>query len=143
MKGKKAVIQIHSVVASSPMDFEYQGEYAYEQGTHLIVYTDYTGNTPTKCAIQANADAMLLHRVGVFGGDMLFEPLNPTSVKYTADMLETELVLYTHEYTMEVKKESLTLFLRYMLTDPQGMNAIHGEQRIAVTWEDNQEECEP
>ena len=77
MKGKKAVIQIHSTVASSPMDFEYQGEYAFDQGMHLIVYTDYTGNAPTKCAIQANADAMLLHRVGVFGGDMFFRPAYP------------------------------------------------------------------
>ena len=50
-----AKIRIHSVIDDASMDFEYTGEYAFKDNTHLIVYTDYTGNDITKCAIQANA----------------------------------------------------------------------------------------
>lgn len=37
MTGKKASVKIHGVVASTPMDYEYSGEYAFENNTHLIV----------------------------------------------------------------------------------------------------------
>ncbi|MBQ9263128.1 MAG: DUF1934 domain-containing protein [Clostridia bacterium] len=135
MISNKAVIRIHGVVASTPMEYEYQGEYAFENNTHLIVYTDYTGNVITKCAIQANNESMLLHRSGAFNGEMFFQPAYPTSVKYTADMLETEMVLHTFEYCLTAEEvQHITIAFRYMLTDPHGMNVIHGQQKIDVTW---------
>ena len=81
-----AKIRIHSVIDDASMDFEYTGEYAFKDSTHLIVYTDYTGNDITKCAIQANTSGILLHRSGAFSGDMFFTLENPTVVDYQADM---------------------------------------------------------
>lgn len=138
MTGKKASVKIHGVVASTPMDYEYSGEYAFENNTHLIVYTDYTGNDITKCAIQANADSMLLHRVGAFSGGMFFNPAYPTSVQYAADMLISEMVLHTQEYTLTAKEKQVILDIRYWLSDPQGGNVIHGKQQIEVTWEEQE-----
>lgn len=138
MISNKAVIRIHGVVASTPMEYEYQGEYAFENNTHLIVYTDYTGNVITKCAIQANHECMLLHRSGVFSGDMFFHPAYPTKVQYAADILNAEMVLHTQEYTLTEAEHQITFTVRYWLSDPQGGNVIHGKQQIEVTWEEQE-----
>ncbi len=45
----------------------------------MVAYTDHSGNTVTKTGIEASPDAMLLHRIGVFEGDMLFEKGSVTS----------------------------------------------------------------
>ena len=132
MTGKKAVIRIHGVVDDSPVDFEYPGEYALDRDTHLIVYTDYTGNDITKCAIQANAHAMLLHRTGTFSGDMFFHPAYPTSVQYGADILASQMVLHTRAYDLTEEDHRITITMQYLLTDPHGGSAIEGRQQIEI-----------
>ena len=114
----------------------YPGEYAFRDDTHLIAYTDYTGNGITRNGIQANDSAMLLHRVGEFEGDMLFDPMMDTVVKYTAGgLVQAGFILHTEEYSVEAHKGLVELHIRYVLFDGSGEEAIHGEQRISVAWE--------
>ena len=71
---KKATVRLTSRIDGDENTNLYPGEYAFRDGTHLITYTDYAGNGITRNGIQANDSAMLLHRVGEFEGDMLFDP---------------------------------------------------------------------
>ena len=90
---KNAVIALESCIDGDINRKEYPGEYAYRDGTHLLTYPDFTGNGITKNGIQANGSAMLLHRVGEFEGDMLFDPAMDTVVKYTAGGLVEALLV--------------------------------------------------
>ena len=114
----------------------YPGEYAFRDNTHLITYTDYAGNGITRNGIQANDSAMLLHRVGEFEGDMLFDPKMDTVVKYTAGgLVQAGFILHTGEYSVETHNDRVEIHIRYVLFDGSGEDAIQGEQRIKVNWE--------
>ena len=133
---KKAAISLISWVNGDVTVKDYAGEYAFKGDTHLIAYTDYTGNSVTKNGIQANDSAMLLHRVGEFEGDMLFDPNMDTVVKYTASgLIQTKFILHTEEYSIETHADRVEIHLRYMLFDENKEDAIHGEQQIRVSWE--------
>ena len=115
----------------------YPGEYAYRDGTHLLTYTDFTGNGITKNGIQANGSAMLLHRVGEFEGDMLFDPAMDTVVKYTAGgLVQTGFVLHTNVYSLEDVEKGVVIHIDYILYDGSGEEGIHGEQCISANWEE-------
>lgn len=117
----------------------YSGEYAFRDGTHLITYTDYTGNGIARNGIQANDSAMLLHRVGEFEGDMLFDPKMDTVVKYTAGgLVQTGFILYTEEYEIALNESQVEIHIRYVLFDGSGEDAIRGEQQIKVNWENEE-----
>ena len=114
----------------------YPGEYAFWDDTHLITYTDYAGNGINRNGIQANDSAMLLHRVGEFEGDMLFDPKMDTVVKYTAGgLVQTGFILHTEEYGIVLNESQVEIHIRYVLFDGFGEDAIHGEQQIKVNWE--------
>lgn len=79
---------------------------------------------------------MLLHRVGEFEGDMLFDPKMDTVVKYTAGgLVQTGFILHTEEYGIALAENQMEIHIRYVLFDGSGEDAIHGEQQIKVNWE--------
>ncbi len=84
MGTQKANVHLRSVVNGEEWVFSYAGEYRRTKAAHNIAYTDYAGNTPTKVAVEAAENALLLHRVGVITSDMLFDPCTDTVVKYDA-----------------------------------------------------------
>ena len=127
-----SLIRIRSVIDEAKMDFEYPGEYAFKDETHLIVYTDYTGNLITKCAIQANTSGMLLHRSGAFSGDMFFSLTNPTFVDYQADMLAAKMIIHTYRYELIREEHRLMIVLEYHLSAPEGKNRSTVDQTIEI-----------
>lgn len=139
MEALNVRIMVHSVMDGAGIDREYQGEYAIKNDTHMIVYTDYTGNAITKSAIQANETGMLLHRTGAFSGDMFFTLANPTFVNYSADGLAAKLVIHTQRYEIVREARSLTINLAYGLSDPDERSWTNAEQRIAILFDKNEE----
>ena len=134
---KNAVIALESCIDGDISRKEYPGEYAYRDGTHLLTYTDFTGNGITKNGIQANGFAMLLHRVGAFEGDMLFDPAMDTVVKYTAGgLVQAGFILHTNAYSVEAKENGVVIHFDYILYDGSGEEGIHGEQCISANWEE-------
>lgn len=70
---KKADIEIVSITNGEESRWRTTGEYKLDGELHLIVYTDYTGNTITKNGLYVGGKSMLLHRTGGITGDMLFD----------------------------------------------------------------------
>ena len=107
MEIRKVSIRLRSVIDGDETHCEYIGEYRQMEGSHLIAYTDYTGNAVTKVGIEARDNAMLLHRVGSITADMLFEPGAETVVNYEALSLRSRFSLHTYEYHMIQGDEDL------------------------------------
>ena len=136
---KKATVRLTSRIDGDENINLYPGEYAFRDGTHLITYTDYAGNGITRNGIQANDSAMLLHRVGEFEGDMLFDPGMDTVMKYTAGgLVQTGFILHTEEYSADALRDMVAIHIRYVLFDGSGEEAIHGEQWIKVYLENEE-----
>ena len=136
IESKKVAVTLTSHMDGNENVNLYPGEYAFRDDTHLITYTDYAGNGITRNGIQANNSAMLLHRVGEFEGDMLFDPKMDTVVKYTAGgLVQTGFILHTEEYGIMLNESYVEIHIRYVLFDGSGEDAIHGEQWIKVNWE--------
>ena len=136
IESKKATVTLTSRIDGDENVNLYQGEYTFRDDTHLIIYTDYAGNGITRNGIQANNSAMLLHRVGEFAGDMLFDPKMDTVVKYTAGgLVQTGFILHTDEYRIVLNESQVEIHIRYVLFDGSGEDAIRGELYIKVNWE--------
>ena len=84
MERKPVTVRIESCVDGNRSVRTFDGEYASRYGAHLVVYTDYTGNTITRNGIEAREDKLLLHRTGAMEGDMLFDPQEATVFRYSA-----------------------------------------------------------
>lgn len=132
---KKVWVRLRSTVDGSETRSEYGGEYRRKSGAHHIVYTDYTGNTVTKNGIEATDAAMLLHRVGEFGGDMLFDPAAGTLFRYRAWMVQQDFLLRTYEYRLAESESGVIIFVRYGLSDGSGEEEIQAEQEIEIRFE--------
>ena len=140
IEGRKVTVTLVSRVDGEESVNTYPGEYAFRDGTHLITYTDYAGNGITRNGIQANDSAMLLHRVGEFEGNMLFDPKMDTGVKYTAGgLVRTGFILHTEEYGIALDGNQMEIHIRYALFDGSGEDAIHGEQQITIDRENEEE----
>ena len=139
IESKKVTVTLTSRIDGDESVNIYPGEYAFRDGTHLITYTDYVGNGITRNGIQANDSAMLLHRVGEFEGDMLFDPEMDTVVKYTAGgLVQTGFILHTEEYGIVLNENQAEIHIRYVLFDGSGEDAIRGEQQIKVNRENEE-----
>ena len=139
IESKKVAVTLTSRVDGDESVNTYLGEYAFRDNTHLIAYTDFAGNGITRNGIQANDSAMLLHRVGEFEGDMLFDPKMDTVVKYTAGgLVQTGFILHTEEYEIALNENQVEIHIRYVLFDGSGEDAIHGEQQIKVDLENEE-----
>lgn len=137
---RKVRVDVRGLIDGTEIAREYEGEYLFKDDTHNIAYTDYSGNVITKNALQANSSAMLLHRVGVFSGDMYFELNSDTVVNYGAFMVGCGFALHTYEYKMTENENGLTIAVRYGLNDGKAKE-ISGEQNITVTYmEENSNE---
>lgn len=126
------------IVLNSSIDGEittnnYIGEYKRMNGIHTIVFTDRTGNMITKVGVQASQDAMLLHRVGAFEGDMFFDPFSDTSVSYGTLSVERDFLLHTTRYELQEHSDGLMLLVEYSLKDNTAEPAICGVQQITIT----------
>ena len=71
----KCEVRITSRIDGGEMIRTMPGSYRRKENSHIVVYTDYTGNVVTKNGMEICEDKMLLHRTGAFEGDMLFDPL--------------------------------------------------------------------
>ena len=127
---QKVRVRLKSVIDGLQIHNEYDGEYRCTNGIHNIAYTDLTANTVTKNGIEATEEAMLLHRVGAFGGDMYFDMGTETIVNYSAFVLQKGFVLHTYEYRLTAYDDRIEIFVRYGLTDGSGEDAIRGEQNM-------------
>ena len=112
---------------------EYIGEYKQSDGKHTIVYTDYSGNTITKVGIEATENAMLIHRVGGYEGDMLFTTEANTKLNYVSFSLNHEFRLHTTGYELDVQSERLMIYVRYVLADDLKEPGITCSQKIIIT----------
>lgn len=136
MKSRIASVTLYSRIEGDETINTYTGEYALRDGIHLITYTDYTGNGITKNGLQAGETALLLHRVGEFEGDMLFDPKMDTVVKYTAGgLVQAGFILHTDHYSVTAEPGQLKIHIQYVLYDGSGEDGIHGEQNITAQWE--------
>lgn len=137
---RRVRVAVRSLIDSTEIEREYDGEYVCKDNSHNIAYTDYSGNIITKNALQATDTAMLLHRVGGFSGDMFFDLSSDTVVNYGAFMVGCGFALHTYEYKLTESENGLTIAVRYGLNDGKA-EEISGEQMITVTYmEDNRNE---
>ena len=116
---------------------ELSGEYAYKNGAHIVVFTDYTGNVTTKNGMAIRNSQLLLHRTGGFSGDMLFDGSIDTTVEYRAMMVSGRFILHTEEYRLTESEEGLDIYLKYVLHQTNGEEHISGEQFIKIIFQDN------
>lgn len=130
---KKVNIEIISVIDGEANHWQTTGEYKIDGDTHLIAYTDYTGNTITKNGLFVGKDSMLLHRTGEITGDMLFDLRNDTIAHYAVFSVETDFIIHTEEYEVNAVADGLEIYTRYTLTDKKDAQSIGGTQRIIVT----------
>ena len=135
-ESRTATVTIESCIDGTRLSQTLNGEYAFRDGAHLVVCTDYTGNAVTRIGMEIREDKLLLHRTGAMEGDMLFDPQEATVFRYKAFPVEAEFVLLTDEYVLEVTEEGLKIRLRYRLCGGDGCEAmIVGEQVILVKGE--------
>ena len=135
MDTQKALITIKSCIDGDETLFRYQGEYRLRNGSHCIVYTDYTGDSVTKVAIEANENAMLIHRVGGITADMLFDSQLLTAVNYEAMAVGSTFLLQTHEYGLLHRGNRIRIYVDYSLRTFKDDPGIHGKQEITVAIE--------
>ena len=135
MEVKKVSIHLRSVIDGEESHNDYHGEYCFKEGSHRIVYTDYTGNGVTKTGIEATDKKMLLHRSGHIRGDMLFDPNLETKVAYEAFSLVNDFSLKTHIYRLSEMEKHIRIYTVYTLNDRSGDHAIRGVQEMTVSIE--------
>lgn len=135
MEVKKVSIHLRSVIDGEESHNDYRGEYCFKEGSHRIIYTDYTGNDVTKTGIEATDQKMLLHRSGPIQGDMLFDPDVETKVAYEAFSLVNDFSLKTHIYRLTEMENHIRIYTAYSLSDRSGGHAIRGVQEMTVSIE--------
>ena len=116
--------------------YQYEGRYRYKESNHIIVYTDYSGNTATRVGIRANEETMLLHRSGAIKADMLFDIRKDTQVDYDALHVKHHFILHTDCYRLTREDQGLSLYMKYSLNDRTGHPPIRGEQELLVSFLD-------
>lgn len=129
---KKVGIQILSTVDDEVNIFKSVGEYKIDDNTHMVAYTDYTGNTITKNGLYIGAESMLLHRIGGITGDMLFDLNKDTITTYTLSFVSADFIIYTKEYKVSDADNGIEVYLQYVLTDKSNNQSIYGTQRIEI-----------
>ena len=129
----KVRIILLSTLDNDSVRNEYTGEYKLSDGTHTAAYTDYSGNAVTKVGIEATKNAMLIHRVGEYEGDMLFTRESDTFLNYASFSLNHEFRLHTDRYELEMQPDGLTIYVRYILADESKEPGITCSQKIMIT----------
>jgi len=130
-------ITLKSTLDGETTSNNYAGECRIKNGIYTIVYTEYTGNMFTKVGIEASKNAMLIHRVGAFEGDMFFDPGSDTSFRYDTLGLTHEFLLHTAQYELKELSQGLLLYVKYVMTDHSSEQGICGLQEITVTKPEN------
>lgn len=130
----KVKVTVKSIVDGEVYKSECVGECEKLSGEYRLAYSDLSGNMITNNYLQVRKENLLLRREGGFGGEMLFDPMCDTVVKYSAVMLEHCFALHTREYTLTDHKNGFDISLRYGLNDGTDED-VSGEQKISVTFE--------
>ena len=73
-ESRTATVTIESCIDGTRLSQTLNGEYAFRDGAHLVVCTDYTGTAVTRIGMEIREDKVLLHRTGAMEGDMLYDP---------------------------------------------------------------------
>ena len=84
----------------------------------------------TKNGMEICEDKMLLHRTGAFEGDMLFDPLTDTFVRYGAFPVQNGFMMHTEKLDVLESADGLDISIKYKLYDDSGNGDINCEQRI-------------
>ena len=111
----KCEVRITSRIDGEEVIRTMQGEYRKKDNSHIVVYTDYTGNAVTKNGMEICEDKMLLHRTGAFEGDMLFDPLTDTFVRYGAFPVQNGFMMHTERLDVLEFAEGLDISIKYKL----------------------------
>lgn len=131
---RKVSVHLKSIIDGEVSELVFPGEYQMRNGSHCVVYTDYSGNDITKVGIEASEKAMLLHRVGFITADMLFDPELDVVVNYVALSLQNEFILHADEYHIVQGGGALLINTAYTLNDDSGEPPIRGAQEITITF---------
>lgn len=107
-------------------------EYRRIENSHIVVYTDYTGNAVTKNGMEICEDKMMLHRTGAFEGDMLFDLLTDTFVQYGACPVQNGFMMHTEKLDVSESADGLDISIKYKLYDDSESDDISCEQEIRV-----------
>lgn len=132
MEGKPVTVLIESSIDGSCIAKSFDGEYAFRDDAHLVVYTDYTGNAITRNGMEIREEKLLLHRTGAMEGDMLFDLYSPTVFRYSAFPVKGEFILNTERYELVVTDEGLRVGLQYRLCSENRSVDIEGMQTMTV-----------
>ena len=137
---KKASIHLRSVIDGEQTEHDYFGEYRFKDNSHIVAYRDYAGNAVTMVGIEANETMMLIHRVGCFTSDMLFNPESETLVKYDTLSLKADFILTTKRYDISEGENGLKIQVEYALNDDTSEPEIKGKQKISITFTEDTED---
>ena len=124
-------VTVRSLVDGARFENTCVGEWEELGGEYRLAYSDLGGNMITNNYLHIRQESLLLRREGGFGGEMLFDPLYDTAVKYSAVMLEHAFALHTDAYTLIERENGFTISLRYSLHDGAAAE-ISGQQEITV-----------
>ena len=72
-------------------------------GEYRLAYSGLSGNMITNNYLTAAPDCLHIKREGGFEGELLFDPMTDTVMKYRTIMLECAFSLHTCEYTLTVR----------------------------------------
>lgn len=129
----KVKVNVKSMVDGEVYGNECFGEYKFDNGEHRLAYSDLSGNMITNNYLHIRKDSLFLKREGGFEGEMLFDPMCDTVLKYSVVMLEGGFVLHTYEYSLVESENGFTIKLSYGLNDGYS-EEIHGQQIITAAF---------
>ena len=127
----KVKVNVKSEIGGEVFENETIGKYKVLNGEHHLAYSDLSGNMITNNYLTMCPDFLHIRREGGFEGEMLFDPLMDTVMKYTTVMLECGFMLHTYEYSLAEHEDGLTITVRYGLNDGKA-EEISGRQTICI-----------
>ncbi|MBO6141432.1 MAG: DUF1934 domain-containing protein [Ruminococcus sp.] len=127
----KVRVNVKSIIDGEEIINETVGEYEVINGEHRLAYSDLSGNMITNNYLTASPDCLHIKREGGFEGEILFDPMIDTVMKYRIIMLECGFSLHTYEYTLTESENGLMIAVRYGLNDGKA-EEISAEQTITA-----------
>ncbi|MBR1382341.1 MAG: DUF1934 domain-containing protein [Ruminococcus sp.] len=129
----KVRVSVKSEVGGEVFENETVGEYMAQNGEHHLAYSDLSGNMITNNYLTIGPDCLHIRREGGFEGEMLFDPMLDTVMKYRTIILEHGFMLHTYEYSLTEHEGGLTIRVRYGLNDGKA-EEISNQQTITIKY---------
>ena len=103
----KVRVTVKSEVGGEVFENKTIGEYRIQNGEHHLAYSDLSGNMITNNFLTIRPECLHIRREGGFEGEMLFDPMLDTVMKYKTVMLECGFMLHTYEYSLVEHEDGL------------------------------------